>query len=341
MAAAMRIGVVGAGAFGTALANLLAGQGHDVVLWARRPELAAAIARTGANPDYLPGMGVDRAIRATADLGALAAAELVLLAVPAQHCRAVAADLQHHLAPGCPVVICAKGFERSGGALMTDVLARAMPGHPPAVLSGPTFAAELARGLPSAVTLASADRALGIRIIQAIGGGALRPYLSDDLIGVQAGGAVKNVIAIACGVVHGLGLGDSARAALMTRGLAEMARLALALGGRSETLMGLSGVGDLALTCNSARSRNLSLGIALGQRRPLATVLVERRSVAEGVATAAAVVPLARRLGLEMPISEAVHALLYEGLDVDGAVRRLLPRPFRDEAIGGGTLDQG
>jgi glycerol-3-phosphate dehydrogenase (NAD(P)+) len=209
------------------------------------------------------------------------------------------------------------------------------------VLSGPSFAAELARGLPSAVTLAAEDRALGIRLVEIVGGPVLRPYLSDDPVGVQVGGAVKNVIALACGMVEGLGLGESARAALMTRGLAEVTRLALALGGKAETLMGLSGVGDLSLTCNSARSRNMSLGIALGRGRRLAEVLGERNSVAEGVATVAAVVPLARRRGVDMPISRAVHAVLYEGVAPAEAAAMLLPRPFRDEAIGGAALADG
>jgi len=330
-----RLGVVGAGAWGTALACVARRAGREVVLWAREAEVVAAVNEDHANPLFLPGIDLDPGIRATADLAEVAEADALLLAVPAQHLGAVATALAPHLPPDRPLVICAKGIERDSGRLMGEVIAEALPGRSFAVLSGPTFAAEVARELPTAVTLAAADAELGRRLVEAIGTPRFRPYLSDDPIGVQIGGAVKNVIAIACGIVMGRQLGDNARAALITRGLAEMVRLGLAKGGRETTLMGLSGLGDLTLTCNGPQSRNLTVGIALGQGRTLAQALEGRRSVAEGVATAASVTALARRLGIEMPISAAVDAILHRGADVDETIAGLLARPFRSEGVTG------
>jgi glycerol-3-phosphate dehydrogenase (NAD(P)+) len=235
------------------------------------------------------------------------------------------------LPPGVPVVICAKGIEEGSGALMSEVVAATLPEAPQAVLSGPTFAAEVARGLPTAVTLATPDEALGRRLIAALGTRSFRPYLSDDLLGAEIGGAVKNVLAIACGIVMGRRLGDNARAALITRGLAELVRLALARGGRAETLMGLCGLGDLTLTCSSLQSRNHSLGVALGEGRPLAEIVAGRRSIAEGVASAAATAALARRLGVDMPIVAAVDAILHHGAAIDAVIEGLLARPFKTE----------
>jgi glycerol-3-phosphate dehydrogenase (NAD(P)+) len=229
-------------------------------------------------------------------------------------------------------VVCAKGIELATGALMTEVLADTLPRAPCAVLSGPTFAAEVARGLPTAVTLATADAALGQRLIAALGSRALRPYLSDDPVGAEIGGAVKNVEAIACGIVVGRGLGENARAAVITRGLAEMVRLAQAKGGRPETLMGLSGLGDLTLTCTSPQSRNYSLGLALGAGETLAAILGGRRSIAEGVQSAPAAVALAARVGVELPIAASVAAILHGGAAVDEVIERLLTRPFRPES---------
>jgi len=230
-----------------------------------------------------------------------------------------------------PVVICAKGIEIKTGALLTEVVAEVLPQAPRAVLSGPTFAAEVARGLPTAVTLACADAALGARLVAALGSRALRPYLADDPVGAEIGGAVKNVLAIACGIVIGRGLGENARAAIVTRGLAEMMRLAEAKGGRAATLMGLSGLGDLTLTCTSAQSRNFSLGLALGGGQSLAAVQAGRRSVAEGVSSAPATVALAARLGIEMPIAAAVDAILHRAAAIDAVIEGLLSRPFRSE----------
>jgi len=327
-----RIGIVGGGAWGTAVALAALRAGRRAVLWAREPAVVEAITATRENRDYLPGVPLPPELEASSDLAALGDCDAVLLVAPAQHLRGVCARLAPHLKPGAPAVICAKGIEIETQDLMSDAVAAALPaGTPVAVLSGPTFAAEVARGLPTAVTLACADTALGARLVEALGSRTFRPYWSDDLVGAQVGGAVKNVLAIACGVVVGRRLGDNARAALITRGLAEITRLALRLGGRAETLMGLSGLGDLTLTCSSLQSRNMSLGAALGEGRTLADVLGERRSVAEGVYTARAVVALAARVGVEMPICTAVNAILNEGAGLDDTIQALLARPFREE----------
>ena len=236
-----------------------------------------------------------------------------------------------HLARNAILVVCAKGIEVGSGKLMTEILAETAPGMPVAVLSGPTFAAEVAAGKPTAVTLACPDETRGRELVTTLGSAALRPYLSDDLIGAQIGGAVKNVIAIACGIVEGRRLGDNARAALMTRGLAEIMRLGAALGGKRETLMGLSGLGDLSLTCNGIQSRNMSLGVALGEGKTLTQATAGKRSIAEGAPSAAAVHALATRLKIEMPIVNAVNDILYRGAPVDRAIAALLERPFRNE----------
>lgn len=325
------IGILGAGAWGTALAQVARRNGRRVVLWAREPEVAEAINLQHENPVFLPGIRLDPELRATTRLSDLAVADAVLLVVPAQFMRPMTKALSAALAGRRPlVVLCAKGIE-DGGALMTEIVVATMPGSAQAVLSGPTFATEVARGLPTAVTLATRYGALGAELVQAIGAPTFRPYLSTDPVGAEVGGAVKNVLAIACGIVMGRKLGDNARAALITRGLAEIVRLATALGGKAETCMGLSGLGDLTLTCNGPQSRNLSLGIALGEGRKLADVLSERRSIAEGVASAAAVMARARREGVEMPIVAAVDAVLNRGADVEAELRALLQRPFREE----------
>ena len=327
-----RVAVIGAGAWGTALAQIAGRAGRETILWAHEPDVAAAITRGHENPIFLPGVKLAPEIAATADLAAaVAGADVVLLAVPAQHLRTISARMRAHLAPGTPLVICAKGVELNSGKLMSEVVAETCPGAPIAVLSGPTFAGEVARGLPTAVTLAAADPALGERLVALVGTTHFRPYRSEDVIGAQIGGAVKNVIAVACGIVAGRKLGDNARAALMTRGLAEMMRLGMALGGQRETLMGLSGLGDLALTCNNAQSRNMSLGIALGQGQTQAQALAGKRSVAEGEASAASIAALAARLKVDMPIVAMVDAILHRGADIDAAMKALLARPFKDE----------
>lgn len=326
-----KIGIIGAGAWGTALAVTCRRAGREVVLWAHEPEVARAVAETRENSRYLPGLTLPEGIVATTDLAAAADAEAVLLVTPAQVLRPVCGRLAPLWRAGTPALICAKGIEENSFALMSEAAAEALPGQPLAVLSGPTFAAEVARGLPTAVTLACADAELGGRLVAAIGTQAFRPYLSDDVVGAQIGGAVKNVLAIGCGIVEGRGYGDNARAALITRGLAEIARLAVARGARAETLTGLSGLGDLILTAASQQSRNYSLGCELGRGEALADILGRRASVAEGVYTARSVVGLAARLGVEMPICEAVDAILHHGAAVDETVAGLLARPFRSE----------
>jgi glycerol-3-phosphate dehydrogenase (NAD(P)+) len=326
-----RISIIGGGAWGTVLAMTAHRAGRSVTLWAREPEVVAAINERHENPIFLPGIALDPAIAATGDLARAAEADVVLLVVPAQHLRGVAAGLAPVWRPGIPAVLCAKGIEVRTGALMSEIAGEVLPGAPLAVLSGPTFAAEVGRGLPTAVTLAAEDAGLGQALIAALGTRSFRPYLAADLIGAEIGGAVKNVLAIACGIVGGRRLGDNARAALITRGLAEMVRLAVAKGGRAETLMGLSGLGDLTLTCTGLQSRNHSLGVALGEGRSLADILGPRRSIAEGVDSAGAVSDLARRLGIEMPIVAAVDAILHRGADIGASIEGLLARPFRSE----------
>jgi glycerol-3-phosphate dehydrogenase (NAD(P)+) len=324
-------GVIGAGAWGTALAQVCARAGLATVLQARDPGLAAAINATHENAPYLAGVALDPAIRAVADLGEAAACDLILAVVPAQHLRATLMALAPHLRAGQPVVLCAKGVEQGSLKLMNEVLAEAAPGAAAAVLSGPSFAGEVARGLPTAVTLACPDEALGKQLAEALATPVFRPYLSADMIGAEAGGAVKNVLAIACGVVEGRGLGRSAHAALITRGFAELTRIAVALGGRAETVAGLCGLGDLVLTCSSAQSRNMSVGLALGAGQSLEAALAGKRTVAEGVASAPAVLALARKLDVEAPICEAVAKILAGEVEVDAAIRGLLARPLREE----------
>jgi len=330
-----RIGVIGAGAWGTALAMAARRAGRDVIVWAFEREVAEAIGRTHENPLYLPGVAVDPVIGATNEPGEAAAADTLLLAVPAQRVRAICARFAPFIARGTPMVICAKGIEQGTGALMTEVVGEALPGLPLAVLSGPTFAGEVAREFPTAVTLACADPRLAESLSAALGTPRFRIYQSTDVAGAQVAGAVKNVLAIACGVVEGRDLGDNARAALITRGLAEIVRLGLAKGAAAETFLGLCGMGDITLTCNAVQSRNFSLGLALGRGEALAAVLGARRSVAEGVFTASSVVELAGRLGVEMPISAAVDGILNAGADIDATIAGLLARPFRAEGPAG------
>ena len=331
MSAFRRVGVIGAGAWGTALAQVCVRAGLQTRLWAREPEAAAAVNADHANPLFLPGVALDPALTASPDLADFADEDLLLAVVPAQHLRAALAALSPRIAPGLPVVLCAKGVEQGSLKLMTEVLAEAAPQARAAVLSGPSFAAEVARGLPTAVTLACADPDLGRDLAQALATPTFRPYWAADLIGAEAGGAVKNVLAIACGIVEGRGLGRSAHAALVTRGFAEMTRLAVALGAEAPTLAGLCGLGDLVLTCSSPQSRNMSVGLALGRGESLAQALAGKLSVAEGVASAPAVRALAARVGVETPICEAVAAVLAGEIDLDQAIGGLLSRPLRRE----------
>ena len=326
-----KITVIGAGAWGTALAQMLAAAGRQTQIWAREAEVVAAINNDHANPLFLPDVDLQHDLRATDDLAQAAEAELILLVAPAQFMRPVTLALGKHLKSGIPVVICAKGIEKESYALMSEVLTSTLPEAPQAVLSGPTFAIEVAKGLPTAVTLACADRTLGEQIVKAIGQPYFRPYWTDDVIGAQIGGAVKNVLAIACGIVEGRGLGDNARAALMTRGLAEMMRYSEMRGGRADTLMGLCGLGDLALTCNSDQSRNMSLGIALGEGHSMEEIMAERRSVAEGAYTVSAISDHISPMDFEMPICTAMDGVLNYMADIDATIQGLLARPYRTE----------
>ena len=316
------VAVIGAGAWGTALAVQAARAGRSVTLWARDAGRAAAIEESRVNP-RLPGVTLPESIRVT---GRLPVAGVTLLAVPLQHLRGVAA----RLGGGGPLVVCAKGVEAGTLMLPLEMLAEVQAARPGAVLTGPNFAHEVARGLPAASVVAGAE-AVRQAVIAAMATPEFRLYGNDDAIGAQVGGAAKNVIAIAAGVVVGAGLGENARAALVTRGLAEMARLALALGGRAETVAGLSGLGDLLLTCTGTSSRNFSLGFELGRGRGLAEVLGERSAVTEGVATAPALAARAAAAGVMMPIVGAVAAVLRGAADVRGAIAMLLGRPLRDE----------
>ena len=325
------VGVIGGGAWGAALAQVCARAGLQVRLWAREPEVVDDINSRRENRLFLPGVTLDPKIAATGDMAALAGLDMVLAVAPAQHLRAALAAFALHAGAGLPIVLCAKGIEQGSLKLMTQVLAETVPDAAPAVLSGPSFAGEVARGLPTAVTLACPDLELGPRLLQAIAAPGFRPYLSDDMVGAEIGGAVKNVLAIACGIVEGKGLGRSAHAALITRGFAELTRLAVALGGRAETVAGLCGLGDLVLTCSSPQSRNYSVGLALGRGESLEQALAGKLSVAEGVASAPAVAALSKSLDAETPICSAVAAILAGKIGIDAAIEGLLSRPLKSE----------
>jgi glycerol-3-phosphate dehydrogenase (NAD(P)+) len=324
----MRIGVIGGGAWGTALAQVAARGGQDVLLWAREPDVVESINRRHVNDSFLAGIPLHHGIRATGDLHELTDCDALLVVAPAQHLRSVLAALPR---AGKPLVLCAKGIEESSGKLMHEVAREEQPGSPCAILSGPTFADEVAAGMPTALTLAADDGGLGESLCARLARPAFRLYLSSDVIGTQIGGAVKNVLAIACGVVEGRGLGQNARAALISRGFAEMTRFGLAKGARAETLAGLSGLGDLVLTCSSTSSRNFSLGKGLGEGGSAAELLGDRKTVAEGAFTAPVLKREAAAAGVDMPIVEAVCALLADQVSVETVVESLLSRPLRTE----------
>lgn len=323
----MKIGVLGGGAWGTALAQVAARNDQPVTLWAREDDVVASINAAHENALFLPGIPLAPSIRATSDLVALSDCDALLVVVPAQFLRSVLSQLP---ADNRPLVLCAKGIEAGTQKLVAEIARELHPDAPVAVLSGPTFAHEVAKGLPTAVTLACEDDALRDALAERLGGATFRTYGSSDVTGAEIGGAVKNVLAIACGVVEGAGLGLNARAALIARGFAEMTRFGVARGGRPETLAGLSGLGDLVLTCSSTNSRNFSLGVGLGQGKAAAELLADRRTVAEGAATAPVLREAARAAGVEMPVTEAVCALL-EGTPVRTVVDALLARPPRGE----------
>ena len=325
-----RIGVVGGGAWGTALAQVAASGGRETLLWALEDDVVTAVNRIHENPVYLKGLKLDPAIRATASFSELKSCDAWLVVTPAQHMRAV---LSRADCADMPLVLCSKGIEESSGQLLNHVAREVCPNSPIAVLSGPTFAHEVAAGLPTAVTLASEDQPLAAALRDRLARPTFRIYASDDVAGAEIGGAVKNVLAIACGVVEGRGLGQNARAALIGRGFAEMTRFGLAMGARRETLAGLSGLGDLVLTCSSTSSRNYSLGLGLGQGRPAAELMADRKTVAEGAFTAPVLKRLADSKGIDMPIVGAVDALLSAAASVEAVLEALLSRPPRAEAI--------
>jgi glycerol-3-phosphate dehydrogenase (NAD(P)+) len=327
-----RLAVIGGGAWGTALAVVARRAGSEATMCARDPAIVTAINRRHENPVYLPGLALDPGIAATADFSeAIAGAEAAVITVPAQFLRDVLRSLASCLPASLPLLLCAKGIETGSLKTMTEVAGEQCSANPRAVLSGPSFAAEVARDLPTAVVIASSDANLTRFFAAALGSRKFRPYLSEDPLGAEIGGAVKNVLAIACGVVDGLELGDNARAALITRGLAEMTRLGIAKGARAETFAGLSGLGDLVLTCGGVQSRNHALGYALGRGRSLEAALTGHRSVVEGVASAASIAALAERLRVEMPIVAAVDAVLHRGMAIGQMIEELLARPRRTE----------
>ncbi len=324
--------VLGAGSWGTALAQLLAANGQSVTLWMRDAAQASAINETRQNARYLPDAILHGGITATADIPNFAQADLCLSVIPAQHTRAQLERFADHIPDGLPVVLCSKGIEISTLDFMNEVLAETVPQAARFVLSGPSFARDVVKGLPTAVTLAGDELAAVNALAPLIRGATFRPYTTDDMIGAEIGGAVKNVLAIACGILLGMGLGQSAHAALIARGFAEMNRLGAALGARAETLSGLCGLGDLVLTCSSTQSRNMSCGMRLGEGETLNSILSSRNSVTEGVATAPALVRLAAKHDVDMPICIAVDRVLSGDITPGEAMAELLARPLKSEA---------
>ena len=324
-------GVIGAGAWGTALAQTLARAGRNVTVWAFEEDCAQTINDEHENKRYLSGVKLDPRVKATSDLKILGDLDAVLSVVPAQHTRNILEQFVPHMRENMPIILCSKGIEISTKKFMSDVLAEVAPKAMPAVLSGPSFAIDVANGLPTAVTLACEDDAVGTALVEKIAAPTFRPYLANDVLGAEIGGAVKNVLAIACGIVLGKGLGRSAHAAIIARGFAEMTRLGKALGCQPETLTGLCGLGDLVLTCSSEQSRNMSCGLALGQGQSLADIMASRNSVTEGVATAPALKDIAEDMGVDMPICSMMADILVDKVDVDTAIMSLLSRQHKKE----------
>jgi glycerol-3-phosphate dehydrogenase (NAD(P)+) len=331
-----KIGVIGGGAFGTAMACVVRRAGNDVTMWAREPEVVESINRDGENRAFLPGVAMVKGIVATGNLEqAVSGMDFLLMVAPAQHQRSVAGQLAPFLARGTPVVNCSKGVERGSCALMPEVLAEMLPGAVIAVLSGPSFAREIAVDLPCGVTLACADPAVRELLCRHIGTDRFRTYRSFDIIGAAIGGVMKNVISIASGIVAGKKLGENARATLITRGLVESTRLGVAKGAHPDTFLGLCGVGDLMLTANSLQSRNTSLGVAIGEGRKAADVLAARKEVTEGAFSTEAVAQLAAKLGIDMPITQTIDAVLNHGADLDASLTKLIHHPYHDEIEAG------
>jgi len=331
MTNAKHIGVLGAGAWGTAMAQMLASTGRKVTLWANNVECITAINETRENSHYLKGVALHTGIKGTTDMSALDSCDVVLSVIPAQATREVLEKFNPFVRPGLPIMLCSKGIEISSMKFMSQVVEDVLPQAVPAVLSGPSFAIDVARGLPTAVTLACENEKLGAELMQAVGAPTFRPYWTDDVLGAEIGGAVKNVLAIVCGIVLGKNLGRSAHAATITRGFAEMTRLGTALGCKPETLTGMSGIGDLVLTCSSELSRNMSCGMALGRGMTLDEIMASRNAVTEGVATAPVLAKMADKLGVDMPICQTAATILAGHENVGEAITRLLSREFTSE----------
>ncbi len=321
------ISVIGAGSWGSALAQVAASNG-DVTLWTRSQKHAAQINAYHINEKYLPSISLSHHITATSELETALKNEILLIVTPAQSSRQILTDMKPLIRPEHMLVLCSKGIELGTGMLMSDVTRDILPNTPIAILSGPNFAHEIAAGKPAATTLACTDEKIAKTLQKAIASASFRPYISGDIIGAQIAGALKNVIAIACGIAHGLDMGESARASLVTRGLAEISRLGVAMGANQETFLGLCGVGDMMLTCSSEKSRNFSLGYELGQGKTLEQILDSRQNVTEGVHTAKAAINLANKYNIEMPISLAVHKCLNKGLPIKQALQEILTRPL-------------
>jgi len=329
---AMRCAVIGGGAWGTAIADRLARNGHDTVLWAREADVVEAINTRHENPRFLANIPLAPSLVAAGDMGeALRGAQLVVYAAPSHVLRPVVASCAQHIGAGTVLSVATKGIERETLALMTDVVAEAAPGHPVVAVSGPSFAAEVAQGQPTAVVAACADHAAAKLVQRAMSASAFRVYTSDDVVGVELGGALKNVMALATGILDGLGMGFNPRAALITRGLAEMTRLGVALGAKADTFAGLAGLGDLVLTCTGALSRNRAVGVAIGQGQTLEEALAGKDSVAEGVLNTQSAKALADKTGVEMPIVDATHRILFDGCAPRDAVAELMARELRPE----------
>ncbi len=329
---APKISVIGAGAWGSALAQSLAFNGHNITLWARRPELANKINETHYNQPYLGDIALSHNITATSDIKAAMESDILFMVTPAQSLRFILADMASYIRPEHVLVLCSKGIEMQSCMLMSEISKSLIPNTPIAVLTGPNFAHDIARLKPAATTLACEDEELARTLQNVVAAPYFRPYISNDIIGAQIAGALKNVIAIACGIAKGLDMGESALASLVTRGLAEISRLGIAMGAKQETFMGMCGVGDLMLTCSSEKSRNFSLGYALGQGQSLDQIMNSRQSVTEGVHTAQSAITLAKKYKVEMPISMAVHKCLNEGLPLDEVLKEMLNRPIGHES---------
>ncbi len=327
----VKIGVVGGGAWGTALAHLSATAGCDVTLWARENDVVTSINERHENEMFLEGVTLSQNVKATTNLAEIAGSDFVFMVVPAQFVRTVVTELKDHISDNAAIVLCAKGIEQSSGKLMTEVVSEIVPKSPLVVLSGPTFAREVAQGLPSAVTVASKYQQVTQRLSDAIGQPTFRPYASRDIVGAEIGGALKNVFAIACGITTGRKMGDNARAALITRSLSEMVRYGERYGAERSTMIGLCGLGDLILTCSSTQSRNMSLGIDIGEGKTVAELMNGRKTVAEGYHTSSVLAKICRDEKIDLPIVMAVNDILHEGKNVDTVITDLLNRPFVSE----------